>query len=226
MHWFNLHVAKALNAQYQRSENLWSSRSYNAVHLGDEAAVLEKIVYTLTNAVAAGLVEEPQDWPGLCSHAGLLARQSYSAKRPKLFFREASALPEKTRFQLTKPPALSYLSDARYQQLVARAVKARVENIRRERSPQRVLGRAAILAQDPFDRPGRKRPDRGLTPHVACKDKWQRIVLLTALKDFRRAYRDAWKSWKAGKRMTAFPHGTYWMRRAHGVRITGPPLPA
>jgi len=60
MHWFNLHVAKALNVHHQRSENLWSSRSYNAVHLGDEDAVLEKIVYTLTNAVAAGLVEEPR----------------------------------------------------------------------------------------------------------------------------------------------------------------------
>jgi len=173
MHWFNLHIAKALNVYYQRSENLWSSRAYNAVHLGDEDAVLEKIVYTLTNAVAAGLVEEPQDWPGLCSHASLLARQGYSATRPRLFFREASTLPEKGNFKLTKPPALAYLSDKRYQQLIARAVKARVEEIRTERARgamSRRRARVAILAQDPFGSPGRRSPDRGLTPRVACQD--------------------------------------------------------
>jgi len=227
MHWLNLHVAKALNVHYQRGENFWSPRAYSAVHLGDEEAVLEKIVYTLTNAVTAGLVEKPQDWPGLCSHAGLLARQSYSAMRPRLFFRETSDLPGKSRFRLTKPPALTYLSDARYQQLAARAVKARVEEIRSKGvqwSWGKALGRAAILAQNPFDRPGRRMPDRGLTPRVACKEKWLRIELLTALKEFRESYRDAWASWRSGDRSAMFPHGTYWMRLAHQVRITGPPF--
>jgi hypothetical protein len=52
---------------------------------------------------------------------------------------------------------------------------------------------------------------------VASRDKWKRIELLLQLKSFLRAYRSALTRWRAGRRTTAFPAGTYLMRVEHRV---------
>jgi putative transposase len=52
---------------------------------------------------------------------------------------------------------------------------------------------------------------------VASRDKWKRIELLLQLKSFLHAYRAALTRWRAGRRTTAFPVGTYLMRVEHGV---------
>lgn len=67
--WFNRIVARVLNRMYGRQENVWATGSYSAVFLrgwgwGDisnadtgQEDVIDKIVYTLVNPVAAGLVD-------------------------------------------------------------------------------------------------------------------------------------------------------------------------
>ncbi len=49
-------MAKCINASLGRWENLWSSEQPSIVCLEDDEALLEKIVYTLCNPTAAGLV--------------------------------------------------------------------------------------------------------------------------------------------------------------------------
>ena len=61
----NRELAKFLNVFYRRSGAVWDNGKYSSVHLPSEAEVLDKIVYTLLNPVAAGLVASPGDWPGL-----------------------------------------------------------------------------------------------------------------------------------------------------------------
>jgi hypothetical protein len=50
------------NAVRGRWEHFWDSSQASAVLLEDEAAQLDKVVYTLTNPV--GLVDKAADWPG------------------------------------------------------------------------------------------------------------------------------------------------------------------
>jgi hypothetical protein len=84
---------------------------------------------------------------------------------------------------------------------------------------RRLLGREAVLAQDPFDCPKGYDLRFGLNPHVACKDKWGRIEALGRLKEFLEAYREAWNAFKSGDKDVVFPAGTYWMARHAGCAV-------
>jgi len=46
---------------------------------------------------------------------------------------------------------------------------------------------------------------------------------IAALREFRKAYREAMKRWLEGERDVAFPYGTWWMVKVHGAAVQ-PPL--
>ena len=83
---FDSLVARALNCYHQRGENFWAPGSYSAVDLADEDAVLDKIVYMITNPIAANLVDMPDQWPGLLSLTRDLGRRELVARRPTFFW--------------------------------------------------------------------------------------------------------------------------------------------
>ncbi len=76
-----------------------------------------------------------------------------------------------------------------------------------------VLGRAGILAQDPFAAPKSKASHFELSPRVAAKSKWARIEALLRNRDFLARYRAAFLGHLAGIARVLFPFGTYWMRK-------------
>jgi hypothetical protein len=78
----NQMCAKALNARWSRSENLWSTEQPSAVHLVEDSDVLDKSVYSLVNPVAADLVERVADWPGVSSWSAHLDGKPIVIKRP------------------------------------------------------------------------------------------------------------------------------------------------
>jgi hypothetical protein len=59
---------------------------YSAVQLPDAAAVLEKLVYTAVNPVAAGLAAPPAEWPGLRTLPADTGT-TLAAERPGFLFR-------------------------------------------------------------------------------------------------------------------------------------------
>ena len=63
--------ARALNAHLGRWEALWSAQRLSLVELVDAPDVWDKLVYTLTNPVEAGLVSRSSEWPGLRTRASL-----------------------------------------------------------------------------------------------------------------------------------------------------------
>ena len=225
-HWLNLFVAKALNVKYRRGENFWSSTPYSAVHLPDAAAVLDKLLYTLTNPITAGLVPQLSEWPGLVIGPKQIG-QKLEAKRPEFFFRPEGELPPSLRLRITIPPAFRHMGVEGFEELVRRRLKDRSREIREQRAAQgrAYLGREAILAQAnvPYAAPGRARADRGITPRVASKDKWRRIETLQSLVAFRVAYAEAITRWRYGERSVVFPCGTYWMRVRYKVRCVPAP---
>src|SRR6266568_343356 len=211
-------VARATNCNLGRWERFWDSDSYSAVRLATPADVLEKMVYVLTNPVAAGLVRRGREWPGLWSDPTAIGVAPVVLVRPKPFFRAKGPLPDSVTFQLHRPPGFE--NDEGFAELLAREVRAAEDRAAAELGAKgrSFLGARGVLAQKPHARPARGEPRRGLNPRVACRNKWKRIEALLRLVEFRRAYRDALRAWQAGDRGVLFPPGTWTMRVLHGAR--------
>ncbi len=208
-----------MNASLGRWEAFWAPSSYSAVALVTASDVLSKTAYVLANPVAARLVRQARDWPGLWTAPQTIgATTTLRASRPATFFRRDGYMPESAQLELTVPPG--FASREEFQAQLAAALVELEERVRCDGgsgSPA-FLGRAAILAQRPWTHPTGWERRRELNPRVASRDKWKRIETLLRLKEFLRAYREAWRAMRAGARDVLFPAGTYLLRVAHGVR--------
>jgi putative transposase len=215
-------LARVVNAARGRWEHFWDANQASVVLLEDEAAQLEKVVYTLTNPV--GLVDKAADWPGATSVAAVLNGTTIVAKRPEHFFRTADAgggMPATVKLFFSPPPAFSELPIRDYRALV----EERVDSVETEAAAARrtagttVVGRQRILAQRWFDKPADAEPRRQLSPNVACRDKWLRVERLQLNKQFQEIYRAARHAFRAGLE-AIFPCGTWLMRLRTPVQIS------
>jgi putative transposase len=219
--YFDSLVARAINASLGRWESFWAPSSYSAVTLVSPEDIVDKAAYVLANPVAAGLVRHGRDWPGLWSSPEMIESGALEVNRPGVFFRAEGSMPRKASLSLSSPPGFE--SAAAFRQQLSDALTLREGQAAAELSEQgrSFLGIRRVIAQDPLGRPGPGEPRRGLSPRVACRDKWKRIEVLARLKNFIRAYRQAWLALKAGVRDVIFPEGAYWPRLALGVRCAG-----
>ena len=235
-HRLNLLLSRALNSHYGRWESLFVGGSSPPVWLVDRDDALEKMVYALTNPVAAGLVPSGAHWPGVLT-TPMQIGQRQVIQRPDFFFRKNGPVPKSVTLELTKPPMFSDDTDEEFARRLQEAVEAREESIRtRFREEKRKFqGVRKIRVQSHLDAPRTREPRRNLNPRVACRDKWKRIAALQANQKFLRDYRAALKEFcERVKRRSKdaleviFPRGTYWMRVHHGVRCEGalPPAPS
>jgi hypothetical protein len=135
-------------------------------------------------------------------------------------------MPEETTLVAQRIEGYERLSDDEWATLLHEAVAAveRTAREEREETGRRIVGRKAILAASPTQKPTTVEPRRGLRPHIACKREELRIAALVALMEFREAYARARLAFIAGDREIVFPHGTYLLRHIAGVTVaTGPP---
>ena len=216
MQYLNALIARSLNASIGHWEDFWDARPYSAVSLLSPADVVDKTAYALANPVAAGLVRSARNWPGLWSDPDSFGSGPRLLQRPKHFFDPDGSLPETASLELKPPPC--FVSAAAFRDQVLPALAEREADAVRRTT--RFLGILKVLAQRPFDRPRSREPRRGLSPRVACRDKWRRIEALGRLVGFLRDYRDALLSWRSD-RSVLFPAGTYLMRVAHGAACAG-----
>lgn len=210
-------VARAVNASLGRREAFWAPSSYSAVRLLEPGDVIDKTAYVLANPVAAGLVRTGREWPGLWSAPEQIGGDRILVRRPRFFFREKGPMPEIVELELSVPPGFD--SPAEFRDRVAEALTIRERDAVRaaDSEGRRFLGVRRVLAQRPAGQPAMEESRRGLSPRIAGRDKWKRIEALARLVDFLRAYRAAWHQMRLGVRDVVFPHGTYWLRVAHGV---------
>ena len=216
-------VGKCINAELGRYESLWSSDKYSAVRLETEEDIIAKILYVLGNPVQAGLVESWSQWPGVISGPRACAAGPQEVRRPDVFFRKEGLMPESIKLRATVPPCFDH-TPHQFAAMLAGKLKAHEAEVLEKLADEgrELMGREAVFAQDPYDRPAGFEPRRGLNPRVACKDKWRRVEALTRLKDFLEAYREAWLAFKSGVKDVVFPAGTYWMCRHAGCVAASP----
>jgi hypothetical protein len=215
-------LARVVNAARGRWEHFWDANQASAVLLEDEAAQLDKVIYTLTNPV--GLVDKAAEWPGATSLHAVLGGTTVLAKRPENFFRSKEAgggMPATVKLSFLPPPALSELPILDYRSLV----EERVGSVETEAAAARraagttVPGRRHILAQLWSDKPSDPEPRRQLSPNVACRDKWLRIERLQLNKFSQEVYQDARRAFRAGLE-AIFPWGTWLMRFRAPIQIS------
>jgi putative transposase len=224
---FHKLLAKHQNALRGRWENLWASEQTSLVELVGPKDVLAKTLYTLTNPVKDHLVEGAHHWPGASSRLGNLQGKVLRASRPHRFFRPDGEMPAALELECVRAPGFESMPVAAYREMLSNAI-TEVEATaaaERRRTGRKVLGRKAVLAQCPTDRPKSHEPRRELDPRIAARDKWPRIEAIQRLKGFRRDYAGIRDTWLEGEDV-AFPFGTYWLKQFAGVPCKPAPTSA
>jgi putative transposase len=215
---FHKLLARSQNCLRGRWENMWASEQTSVVQLVTRDAVIEKMVYTITNPVKDDLVERVHHWPGVNGFAALKLGTGLRATRPNHFFRVAGSMPKTVELHLTVPECLGPTD-----QLIDE-VKRRVLGIEETKADERrltgkrVLGRRAVLRQSYKDAPTTLEPRRSLRPRVAARNLWARVEALLRNREFADAYAEARAAWIHGLDVV-FPVGTYWLRRFANVPI-------
>jgi REP element-mobilizing transposase RayT len=214
-------VAAAMNAVLGRVENFWASEAPSVVQLDHPDDLLDKLAYVIANPVAAGLVKDPRDWPGVNTTG---VGETLVAERPGVFFRESGQMPEHMRLVCKLPPALHHLGlelASRRLRLIAQ------ESVRRARSVIRSQGRSflgadGVRTMSIYRHATRPESIRKRRPSLASRDPNRRRAEIRQVRIFRALYRVAFDRWRAGYRATRFPDGTYQLRVVHAVSC-GPP---
>jgi REP element-mobilizing transposase RayT len=215
--WLHKYVAKAINASYGRFENLWASEKTSVISLEERNDVMDKIVYTMSNPVAARLVASGNKWPGVW-----LYKRSHSqvVKRPDVYFTENGSMPKQIRLNIKPPSKYGRFGFDKYEQLVSEKLEVAAEEIQSEmgRLGQSFLGIRGIMQQNPKGNPVSREKRFGINPKIAAKNKWLRLEAIQRHKEFLYEYREALKRWREGDRDVIFPLGTYSLRIHAGVK--------
>lgn len=213
---FHSLLARSLNCCRRHWETFFAPGSYNAVVPESDDDALDKIVYVLTNCVAAGLVPYVRDWP--LSSYSMEYGESIEVRRPNFFFTEN--MPEVVRITLMRPNIYPELDDRALRKLIRERVREREYEIRRRmRNEGRgFLGLRRVLRQAVTDTPSTVARRRGIRPQVAAKNKWARIEALQRNKDWLVEYEHCRDRYRDGARNVVFPAGTYWLRVHCGVQ--------
>ncbi len=216
--WCNSIIARALNAHHGRWENFWAPEQPSNVRLLGPEDVLAKVVYTLSNPVAAGLVSHGEKWPGV----RLFSPGVRKVVRPRGFFVEEGGLPEVVGLELVAPP-LGLSSHEAYR-LVLENVVAKEAEIRAafRREGRQFLGAPRVMAQRTCDSPSTPEPRRQLSPRVACRNTWHRVEVLQRCRVFLAEYRSALRAWKRRIEGVLFPYGTFLMPQRFGAMVAAP----
>ena len=212
-------VAKALNAAQGEWENLWSAEPYHSLELGADEDVIDKIAYVAANPTEAGLVESPEEWPGVMLLPGAEVR-TLEIQRPATYFTDGEVFPETVTLRVS-PVVAKAQSGADMFQRVAGAIQQAVARARNAilACGRRFLGRAGVLSHSFRKRAESFEPRRGPIPKVRARNRSLLRAMLARYSVFWAEYREALEAWRGGDRSVVFPFGTWGMRLYHGACV-------
>ncbi len=214
LHRVHLLVAKCINASYGRWENLWSSDDTSVVELCDDDAVFEKIVYTLNNPVAAGLVAFGDEWPGLRTTPEDWAGAPYVVDRPPVHFSDTGKMPAQLELRIVRPPIYGHLSDDALVRGTRLSIQKQETGLRKAILARggSFLGAEACKTVDPASSPTTPAPRRNLKPRFATRSAARLRDAVNEHKSWLRSYARSVLALVRGAQDVVFPAGT-WGRR-------------
>jgi putative transposase len=224
MAWLDRHVALCLLEHYadqypkRTLETIWSNGSFDATLLVTHGAIIEALVYGMTNSVKDGLVPDYRQWPGLCTRPSDWLQPVRSAKRPALFFKQNNPVFAEVDYQFTIPLQFADRTPEQFVRDIEALIEEEQRAIHATRNGRPFLGVKAIVGVDPFDSPQSPRPQGTRNPTVkAATDSAAYSLAIAAVRAFREAYRVAWRAFCDGAQ-AIFPSGTLQMRKLYKVQ--------
>ena len=192
-------LARAVNSIRGRS-GAFFARRYSAEPVLDDAALLGRLVYVVTNPVQARLCERAHSWPGvvLWSKSGELERHAVSwTDRAE---QDASETDGVVTSYLEVHPLPADAARAAAMAIAQREVELRAE---RRRAGLGVMARARVLAQHWHTRP--RRPENSPRPLCHTTDPALRRAFAEGCQDFVTRFREASALLRDGMHDTVFP---------------------
>jgi REP element-mobilizing transposase RayT len=155
MQYLNSNIARELGRLHNWREKFWSRR-YRATAVLDDAAVLERMKYILSNSVKEGLVKHPRYYPGVHCYRhlaegrplhGVWVNRTSMHTDPGLTEPDAS---ESLTLKLSRLPQYEEMSVIAYRDFIKGLTNDMLSELDK---PTRVLGQKRILNQDPLSSP-------------------------------------------------------------------------
>jgi len=223
----NQNIARYVNCSLGRFGAMWEGGARpNYCVLPEQGDIFDKIVYTLTNPVKAGIIPQHHLWPGAISNVDQIAKGSITTKRPNKFFAKTDDQSLLSReLILTPAPGQVRMSPQDYGRYLARRVEETEDAIAADREAKglRWSGRKECLALNPFDAPTTPWKRFTRNPKVSSKHQESRNAWIARLKAFGVKYDWAKRAFRAGNRDAPFPQGTFAMRIYLAVPIDPKP---
>lgn len=210
-------IGREIGRLHDWREKFWSRR-YRAILVShEEEAQAGRLAYLLAHGTKEGLVERPHHWPGVhCARALCLGTELHGTWFDRTAQYEARRRGESRspldfgspeRVVFSPLPCWAGLEPEAYRQRIKELVRAAVEQGRRLHDGRKVLGRKAIVSQDPHAEP--LTHDRSPAPAVHAATKAIRKTLRAAYLQFVTAYREAAQQLRLGDRLARFPDGAF-----------------
>ena len=239
----NSTIARTLNAERGQSGAFFNREPGIQTVVGDEK-VIKHCIYTLANAVKAGLVHKTRHWKGLNSYRmdygvpklvdkprlGIwrnktsLRRRKRAVRSGRAAYAGRSKLPAKAVLMLDRPRCSPELSDKELRDKVRQDLRAEEAKIAEERKGKPVLGMSAVRKIHWSRVPLKGQELFGRQPTFSTQTAAQRTKMKRLRRQFLREYRAALDAFNAGDYGVVFPSGTVRMRLRHKVRTESIPL--
>ncbi|HEX4965175.1 MAG TPA: transposase [Thermoanaerobaculia bacterium] len=212
-------LAREVNRLTGWRGTVFDRRYDSAVVTDEEGAQIERLLYILSHGCKEGLVEKPQDWPGVhCANALLEGEtltghwfnrsREYAARNQRQDFdRLRYATEEAVTF--SPIPCWAHLPPEVYRTRIKTLVDSVITEaaITRSSTDRTVEGVESILSRDPQTRPAKLA--RSPAPLVHAATKAARKAFYEAYSWFVAAFRSAAEKLKRGDREARFPAGSF-----------------
>jgi REP element-mobilizing transposase RayT len=219
MQYFKANLAKEAGRLYGWREKFWGRR-YRAIQVSnEEAALVGRLRYILSQACKEGLVHSPLDWPGINCARALAEGRNLSGTwydRTKQFYARRRGEAVRDRDFATREhvvfhqlPCWADLSPTQYRSAIVDLIEAIEDETKLayEGAVTQPLGADQILRQDPQRRPARN--TRTPAPRFHAATRQARLSLANAYALVYAAYRQASLRLTRGLGPVEFPPGCF-----------------
>jgi hypothetical protein len=212
-------LAEEINHYLGREGGIFSTPSRDTECLDNEST-MQQMGYAMTNPVKDGLVERAVHWKGFSSFGALATGENpaytyidwtawhkaggvRSGKAPEAFTKSIH-------LAFRPLPGTEHLSAGERQSRIRRYCGALEQSFReeRERTGQRVMGKARLEKLDHRDRP-KSKPVRSRKPLCHAASKETALAYIDSFREFLKAYRAASCSYRLGCEDVEFPAGSF-----------------
>lgn len=236
-HATHVKTSKALNHLLNRRGidapgEIWDKRQPHVMRLLDVEAQMTHLVYERVQAVAAGLVDRPDEMPGLQFGWDLwLPGRKVVVPRYDGFF-DSRTHPDEVAIDFVPPAPLLRAFGGDTRKLVYQMEKLTEDTCvalcRARKRPSR--GAQRVQQIHPYDEPRTRREVGKRVPTFrlgarGIAGRQQRIVASVGVTTSRSRYSDSMDEYRDGNTDVVFPFGTYEMERLHGVNVELEPIP-